>query len=279
MTTELPLISCIMPTFNRRRFLPLALTGFLSQDYPNKELLVIDGGTDPVGDLAQSVPGVRYVRVKTTATIGSKRSLGSRLARGEIIAQCDDDDWYAPNRLTYQAAPILHGTADMTGLEGKIVLALPEGEFWTITPALHRTLFSGDVHPGTLVYRKSILNASVDYPDRGDVPDDRYLLGLALDQGNRLVALANPGVYVYVRHRFTVWRFQAGTMFDPAGWSRTGAPSTFSQEMLVKYRKAAIDDDFDQTRRSIAPSLRNLMAYPLQRAKSLFRRANEDDDD
>src|SRR5205823_462641 len=44
-----PLVSCIMPTYNRRPFLPLALDAFHNQDYLNKELLVIDDGTDPVG--------------------------------------------------------------------------------------------------------------------------------------------------------------------------------------------------------------------------------------
>jgi len=41
-----PLISCIMPTYNRRPFLPLALRCFLDQDYPNKELIIVDDGED-----------------------------------------------------------------------------------------------------------------------------------------------------------------------------------------------------------------------------------------
>lgn len=55
-----PLISCVLPTYNRRRFIPLAPQCFLSQDYPDKELLLLDDGTDPVGEPAtaalQGVP-------------------------------------------------------------------------------------------------------------------------------------------------------------------------------------------------------------------------------
>jgi glycosyltransferase involved in cell wall biosynthesis len=37
-----PIASCIIPTANRRRFVPQAIRYFLTQDYPNKELIVVD---------------------------------------------------------------------------------------------------------------------------------------------------------------------------------------------------------------------------------------------
>ena len=43
--TSQPLVSCIMPTYNRREFVPLAIRYFLRQDYANKELIIIDDGT------------------------------------------------------------------------------------------------------------------------------------------------------------------------------------------------------------------------------------------
>jgi glycosyltransferase involved in cell wall biosynthesis len=47
----MPLASCIMPTYNRRHFVPNALRYFCRQDYPHKELIIVDDGTDAVGDL------------------------------------------------------------------------------------------------------------------------------------------------------------------------------------------------------------------------------------
>src|SRR5262249_49891845 len=61
-----PRISCIMPTRDRRSFVPLALRCFAAQDYPDRELILVDDGADPVADLAEGVPGVRYVRVRGT---------------------------------------------------------------------------------------------------------------------------------------------------------------------------------------------------------------------
>jgi len=46
-----PVVSCIMPTYNRRKFVPQAIRYFLRQSYEPKELLIIDDGSDPVNDL------------------------------------------------------------------------------------------------------------------------------------------------------------------------------------------------------------------------------------
>ena len=89
-----------MPTFNRRAFIPLALKRFLAQDYPNKELVIVDDGAEAIGNLVNAVPGVRYIRLNQRLSIGAKRNLACREARGELIAQWDDDDWYAPDRLS-----------------------------------------------------------------------------------------------------------------------------------------------------------------------------------
>lgn len=54
------LVSCIMPTQNRRAFIMGALAGFWAQDYLRLELVVVDDGTDPVADLMPDDTRVRY---------------------------------------------------------------------------------------------------------------------------------------------------------------------------------------------------------------------------
>ena len=94
-----PLVSAIMPTYDRRPFVPLALQWFLDQDYPNKELTIVDDDRDRIEDLAPGVPGISYFSLPGCDSIGAKRNLACAQARGEIIAHWDDDDWYAPERL------------------------------------------------------------------------------------------------------------------------------------------------------------------------------------
>jgi len=97
-----PLVSCIMPTYNRRAFVPQAIAYFLRQDYANKELIIVDDGIDAVGDLVPADQHIRYIRLSQKTTLGVKRNIACEQARGTIIAHWDDDDWHAPHRLRYQ---------------------------------------------------------------------------------------------------------------------------------------------------------------------------------
>jgi cellulose synthase/poly-beta-1,6-N-acetylglucosamine synthase-like glycosyltransferase len=77
-----PLVSCIMPSFNRRRFVPRAIMYFLRQDYPNKELVLVDDGTDPIGDLIPADPRLHYIQIPQRASRGAKRNLACEQASG-----------------------------------------------------------------------------------------------------------------------------------------------------------------------------------------------------
>ncbi len=234
---SVPLVSCIMPTYNRRSFIPLTLECFRAQNYPNKELVVVDDGTDAIGDLLEHEAGVRYIRVPPRRTIGAKRNLACEQARGELIAHWDDDDWYAPDRLKLQCEPLLSGAADITGLTNRFVLEMPRGQFWTTADKLHQKMFYGNVHGGTLVYRKSILQDRLRYPE-ADLAEDAAFIQQAIRRQKRLVRLENPGVFVYLRHGRNAWHFETGKFLDPAGWAATSAPGGFSPQLLDSYRTA-----------------------------------------
>jgi glycosyltransferase involved in cell wall biosynthesis len=173
------------------------------------------------------------------ASIGAKRNLACRQARGQVIAHWDDDDWYAPDRLRYQAAPIISGEADLTGLVNNCVLELPGGDFWTTTPELHPRMFVGDVHGGTLVFRASLLETGIRYPETS-LAEDASLIRQALARRGRLLRLSNPGLFVYVRHGANAWReYAPGSFLDPEGWRRIPHPATFPAPALAAYRSAA----------------------------------------
>jgi glycosyltransferase involved in cell wall biosynthesis len=232
-----PLVSCIMPTTDRRPFVAIALASWAAQDYPNREVIVVDDGADPVGDLVEQVPGAQYIRLAVRASIGEKRNLACRAARGVIIAQWDDDDFYASDRLSYQCEPILAGRADITGLENRYVLQLPEGRFWTTSARVHRMMFVGDVVGGTLVYRRSLVERGAAYPNLS-IAEDAAFLRAAMARGARLSRLENPGVFVYVRHGRNTWQFEPGRFMDASGWSPVEPPAQFTDERLRAYRAA-----------------------------------------
>jgi glycosyltransferase involved in cell wall biosynthesis len=100
---NLPLISCICPTFgrppDRQHLIEEAIQGFLLQDYPNKELIVLNDC--PGQELVCNAPGVRVVNVSERfPSLGDKRNAGVALAHGDLIATWDDDDISLPWRLS-----------------------------------------------------------------------------------------------------------------------------------------------------------------------------------
>lgn len=107
MSTELPFVSVLTPTYNRRRFLANAIACYESQDYPKErmEWIILDDGSDAVGDIFEAasavVPNIRYVRSAERKLIGAKRNELHRLARGEILLSWDDDDFYPPERVSH----------------------------------------------------------------------------------------------------------------------------------------------------------------------------------
>ncbi len=111
-----PFVSCIMPTYNRRKFVPNAIRYFLRQDYQSKELIIVDDGTDCIEDLVPDEPNIRYYRLADKITLGAKLNLGCELAGGELLANWDDDDWYAARRLSYQVSELYNAEGDVCGL-------------------------------------------------------------------------------------------------------------------------------------------------------------------
>ncbi len=110
-----PLVSCIMPTADRRGFIPGAIRCFLEQSYDNRELVVVDDGDNRVKDLIPGDPRIRYFEAAGRAPLGKKRNFCCRMARGEIICHWDDDDWSAPGRIADQVARLRQTNAPVTG--------------------------------------------------------------------------------------------------------------------------------------------------------------------
>ena len=104
-----------MPTRNRRRFVGQSIWYFLRQDYPQKELIVLDDGDDAVDDLIPADERIRYVRLERRISLGAKRNLGCQMSRGSLIAHWDDDDWMSAQRLSIQQAALQESDADACG--------------------------------------------------------------------------------------------------------------------------------------------------------------------
>lgn len=100
-----PTLSVAMGTYNGSRFLPEQLDSIAKQDLPPDELVICDdGSTDTtaqiVSEFARSVPfEVRFVQNPTCLGIAKNFEKAIMLCRGELIALCDQDDLWNPQKL------------------------------------------------------------------------------------------------------------------------------------------------------------------------------------
>lgn len=151
--TSQPLVSCIMPTYNRRGFVPHAIQYFLRQAYTPKELIIIDDGNDDVSDLVPKDDRIRYFRLGEKITLGAKLNMACEYARGTIVANWDDDDWYASHRLKCQVEALLHDRTDVCGINNLLYYDVRINRAYQYTyPADQRVWLLGS----SLCYRKDL---------------------------------------------------------------------------------------------------------------------------
>lgn len=101
---DLPGVTIITPTYNRRDIFPLAVRNFYRLQYPKDKLewLIADDGTDKIKDLLPGDERIRYINCKvgdSKLTIPKKRNILCKYATYNIIAHMDDDDLHFPTSI------------------------------------------------------------------------------------------------------------------------------------------------------------------------------------
>ena len=141
-----------MPTYNRRQFVPQAIKYFLEQDYPSKELVIVDDGTDNIKDLIPNDPQIICIQLQRKTSIGAKRNLAIESSNANIILHWDDDDWQARYRISYQVEQLLLNNAEICGNDKLLFYDLQNKQLWRYQyPAQKRKWLAG----GSLCYLKS----------------------------------------------------------------------------------------------------------------------------
>ncbi|MEI6331191.1 MAG: glycosyltransferase family A protein [Pseudanabaena sp. ELA645] len=115
-----PLVSVIIPVYNREKFLAEAIDSVLAQTYRPIEIIVIDdGSTDKSGEIARSYAETKYI-YQDNQGVSVARNIGVDAAQGEFLAFLDSDDMWLPNKLETQINYMLkHPEVNITGTEMK----------------------------------------------------------------------------------------------------------------------------------------------------------------
>jgi glycosyltransferase involved in cell wall biosynthesis len=99
MNKEDPLVSIIIPTYNRANLLPTAILSVINQNYQNWELIIVDDGStnntkQTVEEFIKKDSRIKYFYQENKGQPFAMNT-GIKLSKGEFIAFLDDDDeWY-----------------------------------------------------------------------------------------------------------------------------------------------------------------------------------------
>ena len=97
-----PKVSLVCPTYNRQKYLPIALRCFFQQQYQNVELIIVD-------DSDNGIPPWQT---------------------GDVIANWDDDDWSSPHRIEDQVDRLYATRKSTTGYNATIIYDEQTGRFF-----------------------------------------------------------------------------------------------------------------------------------------------------
>lgn len=152
---DLPCVSIVTPTYNRRDYFYIAIENFYSQTYPKEKLewLIIDDGEDCIEDLIpKDDKRITYVRLNKKLVLGDKRNLLVKTAKHKYIAHMDDDDIHFPDSVENRIRFLLAKKKDninCIGSQDMVMYFVKLYKFRYLNcPAVHQ------IHEGTMAYSK-----------------------------------------------------------------------------------------------------------------------------
>jgi glycosyltransferase involved in cell wall biosynthesis len=166
MSGDRPLVTIILPTYNRSNVLVYAMRSVLYQTYQNFELIVVgDGCTDDTGSVVQCFRDPRITWLDLPKGFGcgfGNRNLALEQARGELIAYQQHDDLWFPDHLALLVSAILRENAEV--VYSRPIHVLQDGTVYqhpydVRLPHYREMLLSGDnrISSSNIMHRLSVV--------------------------------------------------------------------------------------------------------------------------
>jgi glycosyltransferase involved in cell wall biosynthesis len=192
----MPRVSAAIVTHNRARYLPHAISSVLAQTNSDLELIVVDDGStdDTPAAVEPYLDRIRYVR-RAHEGKAAARNAAVQLAEGELVAFCDSDDCWFPDRIERQLRAF-EQRPDAGMVHGHIALIDGDSRPLPKLTAEHRSLLSRAHRRGatyaryaaecrcfssTILVRREVFDTIGPYDGRLPIEDYDFYLRLVLD--------------------------------------------------------------------------------------------------
>ncbi len=208
------LISVIVPVYNAERYLARCVESILAQTHGELELILVDdGSTDGSGALCDGFAmrdgRVRVVH-KANGGVSAARNDGIEAARGEWIAFCDNDDFYAPTMLERLLEMCLAGDCAMAqcrparGTACSLSTPLPQPvKILTSREMLESFYTEASIYIWDKLYHRSVWN-TVRFPAGSYTGEDLAVVHLLIEAaggvGSGRIATTNEQLYYHFRN-------------------------------------------------------------------------------
>ncbi len=160
----LPRVTVVTPSLNQGHFLRQTIESVLTQDYPNLEYIIMDGGsTDDSAAIAAKYKGRLQFISEPDSGQTNAINKGFRLASGEILAWLNSDDIYLPGAIlkavtALRANPnagFVYGEGYLIDAAGEITQRFPHTQPFDLWRLVH---LSDYILQQTCFFRRSALN-------------------------------------------------------------------------------------------------------------------------
>lgn len=170
-----PLITIIIPTFNRPQYIAEAVTSALNQNYNSYEVLVIDDGSnDNTEEIISKIDDERLTYIKKNHSgAPDTRNRGIREAKGDYILWLDSDDILLPNILNryidvlsmYPDVDVLYGDLEVFTEDGQLQI-LKYVDYYSEKNLVSRLIFHNIFpNPGSLVRKETYIKYGIYNPN------------------------------------------------------------------------------------------------------------------
>lgn len=188
-----PLISIVIPVFNRADTIVRALEGCLAQTYERIEIVLVDDcSTDDLQSALKPFKGderVRLVRHAHNQGVSAARNTGIQHAKGDLIAFLDSDDAWYPTKLERQWSEVAARDDDQLFLCGTLTEVVSDEAPTKVIPARSKP---DDIRFGDYMFVRKVRQKLPLVADDRAIRADGYFVHLSSVLLPKKLALETP---------------------------------------------------------------------------------------